>query len=73
MNLDEKLKKGLESLQERVRNREMVCFITDKGGRCVCDSLENYRDNWGFFIFFTSKNALFRKKLLLALETKVLI
>ena len=45
VNLDEELKKGLEILQERVRKREMVCFVTDKSGRWACDSLENYRDN----------------------------
>ena len=43
-NLDTNMRDGLKSLKERVREGEVVCYVTDKSGRWSCDTLENYRN-----------------------------
>ena len=43
-NLSEEERVGMTSLTERVRQRELVCCITDKSGRWACDTTQNYRE-----------------------------
>jgi len=43
-NLDEQKQRGLRKLGMRVKNKEIVCFTTDKSGRWSCDTPENYRN-----------------------------
>ena len=42
-NVTRSAKKGLLRLRERVRKREIVCFVTDKSGRWAVDTPENYK------------------------------
>ena len=42
-NLDGSKKRGLAKIKARVRNGEIVCFVTDKSGRWSVDSPENYK------------------------------
>ena len=42
-NLTENEKKGLESLREKIKSTEVLCYQTDKSGRWSCDSEENYK------------------------------
>ena len=43
-NLSSSQSKGLKSLIEKVNNKEVVIFETDKSGRFSVDTLENYRE-----------------------------
>ena len=43
-NLKEEEKAGLESLKERMKEKELVCCVTDKSGRWSCDTMQNYKD-----------------------------
>ena len=42
-NMNRNQKAGLKMIQEKLKDEEMVCFVTDKSGRWACDSLENYK------------------------------
>ena len=42
-NLEKNMREGLKSLKERVREGEVVCYVTDKSGRWSCDSMDNYK------------------------------
>ena len=42
-NLSEPEKEGLESLVQRVKDKEVVCTVTDKSGRWSCDTIDNYK------------------------------
>ena len=42
-NVEDSVKRGLVKLKERVKEGEIVCFITDKSGRWAVDTPENYR------------------------------
>ena len=41
-NLSKEQKRGLEKLRKRVKNKEIVCFQTDKSGIISVDTPENY-------------------------------
>ena len=41
-NINKNKKEGLRSIKARIRDGEMVCYVTDKSGRWSCDSLDNY-------------------------------
>ena len=43
-NLNENEREGLKSLSERVNDGGVVCCVTDKSGRWVLESPQNYRD-----------------------------
>ena len=43
-NLSEGELKGLERLKERIGEREIVCYKTDKSGRWAVDTIQNYRE-----------------------------
>ena len=40
-NMNRNQKAGLKMIKEKLKDEEMVCFVTDKSGRWACDSLEN--------------------------------
>ena len=42
-NVSGSAKRGLLRLRERVKKREIVCYITDKSGRWAVDTPENYK------------------------------
>ncbi|CAI9726376.1 Hypothetical predicted protein [Octopus vulgaris] len=44
-DLNTKIKKGLNILKRRIKNREIVCFPTDKSGRMSVDNIPNYISN----------------------------
>ena len=41
-NLSKEQKRGLRKLRKRVKNKEIVCFQTDKSGIISVDTPENY-------------------------------
>ena len=41
-NLSKEQKRGLGKLRKRVKNKEIVCFQTDKSGIIIVDTPENY-------------------------------
>ena len=42
-NLNRSKKNGLKKLKRRIKEGELVCFVTDKSGRWSVDSPENYK------------------------------
>ena len=42
-NLEREQKDGLKMIRDKIKDKEMVCYITDKSGRWACDSVNNYR------------------------------
>ena len=43
-NVSKEEKEGIESLIERERKKELVCYKTDKSGRWSCETVENYKE-----------------------------
>ena len=43
-NVSEEEKEGIESIIERERKKELVCYKTDKSGRWSCDTPNNYKE-----------------------------
>ena len=41
-NVNKRLKQGLTSLQQRIKEKEIICFPTDKSGRLSVDTASNY-------------------------------
>ena len=42
-NLDREQKDGLKMIRDKIKDEEMVCYVTDKSGRWTCDSMNNYK------------------------------
>ena len=41
-SLNKKARRGIKKLTKRIKEKEIVCYETDKSGRWSIDSLENY-------------------------------
>ena len=43
-NLSETEQQGLQGLASKVKEGEVVCFVSDKSGRWAVDTVENYTE-----------------------------
>ena len=41
-NMKEQEKEGLNKIKERIKGKEVICYVTDKSGRWTCDTISNY-------------------------------
>ena len=57
-NLDKEERDGLKSLTKRVKDKEIVCMVTDKSGRWSCDTLDNYKESCSKMVSDESKTPI---------------
>ena len=57
-NLEKDEREGLKSLEQRVKDKEIVCTITDKSGRWSCDTLSNYKNSCTKLVDDTNKTPM---------------